>query len=204
MDNASSTKQVSMKISSGSKIKDVDYSNATNLIYLNLEATAKGKTTDTIYSINIMKQLQKVSSSSIVDNMVLLNNTGSLYFEDSKNNLYNQVKHVADLQTGHLIGCDAEDRVYVQSLDEKSSISVLSGNEVIKTLKLPDTDYIEFYSDKSNVYVIYSDYIISLSQDMSAKFTYDEKLTFLGLGGTHIYFRDSNKNIVALVSGFES
>jgi hypothetical protein len=204
IDNATSNQQLSFKITAGTKIKDVDYSNATNLIYLNLEATSNGKTTDSIYSINVMKQLQKVSSNSIVDSMVLLNNTGSLYFEDSDNNLYNRVKRVTDLQTGHLIGCDTDDQVYVQSIDDKSSISVISGSKVIKTLKLPGTDYIEFYSDKSNVYAIYSDYIINLSGDLSAKFTYDASLTFLGLGGSNIYFRDEAGNIIVLASSFES
>jgi hypothetical protein len=205
IDSDTSTKQLSFKITAGTKIKDVDYSNATNLIYLNLESTSsKGKTTDTIYSVNIMKQLTKISSSSIVDNMVLLNNTGSLYFEDADSNLYDRVKHVVDLQTGHLIGCDSQDRVYVQSLDDKSSISVISGSKVVNTLQLPDTDYIEFYSDKSNVYVIYDDYIINLSGDLSAKFTYDKSLTFLGLGGSNIYFRDSAGDIVVMASSFQS
>lgn len=204
IDNAVANKQLSFKISAGTKIKDVDYSNATNLIYLNLETTSKSKTTNTIYSINIMKELTKVSSSSIVDNMVLLNNTGSLYFEDDDNNLYNRVKKVVDLNTGHLIGCDSEDRVYVQSIDDESSISVLSGSKVVKKLELPGADYLKFYSDKSNVYVIYDDYIINLSGDMSAKFTYDKSLTFLGLGGTSIYFRDTDGNIVAMASSFTS
>ncbi len=204
IDNDVSNKQLSIKITSGTKIKDVDYSNATNLIYINLETKKSGTTTNTIYSINIMKELTKVSSSSIVDNMVLLNNTGSLYYEDGDNNLYNRVKKVVDLDTGHLIGCDSEDRVYVQSIDDKSSISVLSGSKTDKVLTLPDTDYISFYSDKSNVFAIYNDYIINLSGDMSARFTYDSSLTFLGLGGSNVYFRDTEGNIIAIASSFDS
>jgi hypothetical protein len=204
IENDIANKQLSIDIKPGTKIKDVDYSNATNLIYINLESTSKGETTDTIYSVNIMKQLTKVPSSGIVDNMVLLNNTSSLYFEDDDNNLYNRVKKVVDLDTGHLIGCDSEDRVYVQSIDDKSSISVISGSKVIDTLTLPDTDYLKFYSDKSNVYVIYNDYIIDLSGDMSARFTYDKNLTFVGLGGSNIYFRDTAGDIVIMASSFRT
>jgi hypothetical protein len=188
------TEQKSINLPTGSILKSVDYSSSTNLVFVNLERTNVNSTIDSIYYLNIMKELKKISLGNIINNMVLLNNSLTLYFEDNNNNLFCHSNLISDVKNVHLIGCDINDNVYVQSLDNKNMISVINNQKVINTIKLKDPLFVGFFTNKINVYAVYDSYIINLSGDMNVKLSYNIDLRFIGMGGTNAYFKDINDN----------
>jgi hypothetical protein len=143
--------------------------------------------------------MQKLSLTSVVDNMVMLGKANSLYYDDAKNNLYLHGKPFTGLQTGKLIGLDAEDRVYVQSVNN-NEIYVISNEILTKKVPLTDAGFSGFYSNKKSVYAIYSNYIVNLSGDINTKLQFDKGFKFLGMGGSNAYFRDQNNNIIGIKS----
>lgn len=200
IDNGQSTKQTSFSYPAGSKVKAVTYSNATNLVYVNIEQTKNGSETDAVYLINIMKNVQTVSLSTVVNNMVLLGKTNSLYYNNAQNTVYMNGKPVSGLQKSKVIGRDAEDRVYAQSANSAGAIYILENGKLFKTLTLPDTNVNKYYADQKGVYAVYSGYLVNLTGDMQSKLQYDSGLEFLGIGGSNAYFRDAGGDIVGLPS----
>jgi hypothetical protein len=190
--------QKSISLPNGASLKAVDYSSSTNLVFVNLEKLSGDTATDSIYYLNVMKQLKQISLGDIINNMVLLNNSLTLYFEDNNNNLYCHSKLVSGVKNVHLIGCDENDNIYAQSLSDKSSIYVINSQKIINTLKLKDTSYIGFFTDKINAYAVYDSYIVNLSKDINVKISYDSALRFTGMGGNNVYFKDTNGDIVAI------
>jgi hypothetical protein len=191
IDSDQTIDQVELSVSGGAAVKAVDYSNDTNLVFVNIEKTKNGTVSDSVYSIDIMKNTQKLSLGSIVDNMVLLGKTNSLYYNDEKSNLYLHAEPFAGLQKGKLIGRDEEDNVYVQSADDPGSVYKVSNEKLADTLALPDPNVIRFYADKKNVYAVYGNYIVNLSGDMQAKLEFDSHLQFLGFGGANAYLLEA-------------
>ncbi|MFL0198019.1 hypothetical protein ACJDU8_20990 [Clostridium sp. WILCCON 0269] len=188
--------QKSISVPKNSSIKSVDYSSATNLIFINLEQISRNNEIDSIYYLNIMKNVKRIHSGRRVNNMLLANNSLALYFEDNNSNLYCHSKPIFGVKRAHIIGCDANDNVYARSLDDKSIIYVVNNNNLIKTQRLIDSNFAGFYTDKNNVYVIYKNYIINLISN--AKLTYNSHLKFMGMGGLNVYFKDNNNHIVRL------
>ena len=190
------TIQKSFFIPKNSKLKSVDYSSATNLIFVNMEQGNGNNKKDNIYYINIMKNVKRIVPGHLVNSMLLANNSPALYFEDGNNNLYCHSKLISGVKRAHIIGCDVNDNVYARSLVDKSKIYVVDNNKLITTQKLNDLNFIGFYTNKSDVYVIYKNYIINLTS--KAKLTYNNNLKFIGMGGLNVYFRDNNNNIVGM------
>ena len=193
------TKQKSIPIPRGSIIKSVDYSSSTNLVFINLEEkVGRSITRNSIYYLNIMKNLKHIIPGQIINNMVLLNNSLNLYFEDNNKNLFSHSKLVSSVKKVNIIGCDKYDNVYVQSVEDKSKIYILNNQKIIKTKKLIDPAYIGFYTNKKDVFAIYKDYLINISGDVNIKFINNSNLKFVGMGGSNVYFKDANNNIVAM------
>jgi len=190
------TLQKSFIIPKNSTIKSVDYSSATNLIFVNMEQSSGNNKKDKIYYINIMKNVKQIIPGHLVNSMLLSNNSLALYFEDENNNLYCHSKIIVGVKKAHIIGCDANDNVYARSLVDKSKIYVVNNNKLITTQGLNDLNFTMFYTNKSDVYVIYKNYIINLTS--KAKLTYNDNLKFIGMGGLNVYFRDNNNNIVGM------
>lgn len=190
------TEQKSFAIPENSSIKSVDYSSATNLIFINLEKGSGNNKIGSIYYLNIMKNVKRIYPGHTVNNMLLASNSLSLYFEDEKNNLYCHSKLISGVRRAHIIGIDVNDNVYARSLNDKSIIYVVNNNNLIKTLRLNDLNFVGFYSNKNDVYIIYRNYILNLTSN--AKLTFNKDLRFIGMGGLNAYFKDSNDNIVGI------
>lgn len=193
------TLQKTINIQKGTAVKQVDYSSLTNLILINTESGNGSSLVNRIYRINIMKRLTILEINTITNNMVLLNNTFTLYYEDYNNNLYCYPKPIAGFNKKkiRLLGCDLNDNVFVQSLDNKNTIYVLKNQKIEKTISLNGPLYKEIYANKIGVYLVYSNYLINLANDTNKKIPLDKDLKFIGIGGDKIYFRDSNDNIIA-------
>ncbi|MEY8000694.1 hypothetical protein AB8U03_10865 [Clostridium sp. Mt-5] len=197
IENGLITEQKSFAVPKNSAIKSVDYSSATNLIFINLEQISGNNKIDSIYYLNIMKNVRRIYPGHRVNNMLLANNSLALYFEDNNNNLYCHSKPILGVKRAHIIGCDSSDNVYARSLDNKSIIYVVNNNNLIKIRRLNDLNFVGFYTNKNNVYVIYKNYIINLTSN-NARLTYNNDLRFIGMGGLNVYFKDSNDHIVGL------
>ncbi|MCX6383835.1 MAG: hypothetical protein NTV16_05025 [Actinobacteria bacterium] len=193
------TLQKTINIQKGTAVKQVDYSSLTNLILINTESGNGSSLVNRIYRVNIMKRLAILEINTITNNMILLNNTFTLYYEDYNNNLYCYPKPIEGFNKKkiRLLGCDLNDNVFVQSLDKKGTIYVLKNQKIEKTISLNDPLYKEIYANKIGVYLVYSNYLINLADDTNKKIPLDKDLKFIGIGGDKIYFRDSNDNIIA-------
>jgi len=196
IENGLITIQKSFIIPENSTIKSADYSSVTNLIFINMEQGSGNNKKDYIYYLDIMKNVKRIYPGHLVNRMLLANNSLALYFEDRNNNLYCHSKLISGVKRAHIIGCDANDNVYARSLDDKSTIYVVNNNNLITTQRLNDLNFIGFYTNKSDVYVIYKNYIINLTS--KGKLTYNKDLKFIGIGGLNAYFRDKNNNIVGM------
>mgnify|MGYP001599847795 FL=1 len=86
--------------------------------------------------------------------------------------------------------------LFRSSLDDKGKIYVVNNNKLITTQRLNDLNFIRFYTNKSDVYVIYKNHIINLTS--KAKLNYRNNLRFMGMSGLNVYFRDNNNNIIAM------
>jgi len=197
--NNMETLQKTINIPAGATIKHIDYSALTNLIFFNIESGDSSKLANTLYYLNIMKRVKTINLKNAINNMVLLNNTFTLYYEDSNNNLFCYPQPIVDFnkQKVQLLGCDSGDNVFIESLDNKNTIYIVKNEKIDKTINLNDHAYIEIYTNKIGVYVVYSNYIINLAGDINKKMLLDKNLKFIGIGGPKIYFRDSISNIIS-------
>ncbi|MCL4377646.1 MAG: hypothetical protein M1409_04580 [Actinobacteria bacterium] len=202
------TLQKTIKIPEDATIKHIDYSALTNLVFLNVENGSGSSLKSALYYLNIMKRLKTVQLKTIINNMVLLNNAFTLYYEDYDNILYcypQPIKSIEglDFKKTRLLGCDSTDNVFIQSLNNRHNIYILKNGSIDNIINLNDLAYNEFYADKIGVYVIYSNYIINLAGDINKKMLLDRNLLFVGAGGDKMYFRDSDGNIIAKIIKFE-
>ncbi|MCL4377637.1 MAG: hypothetical protein M1409_04535 [Actinobacteria bacterium] len=193
------TLQKTINITAGTTIKHIDYSSLTNLIFFNIEGSNGSSLINTLYYLNIMKRVKTINLKNTINNMVLLNNTFTLYYEDYNNNLfcYPQPIEGFNKKKIRLLGCDSNDNIYVQSLDKKSTAYVLKNEKIEKIISLNDPLYEEIYADKIGVYLVYGNYLINLADDTNKKIPLDKDLKFIGISGAKIYFRDSNDNIIS-------
>jgi hypothetical protein len=162
--------QKTFSVSAGAVIKQADYSSQTGEVYFNI----KSDKNEQIYNFNLMKQLKKIFAGSQIVNMALANDSVTLYYE--KNNmLYCHMQPVKALKNKKisLLGCDMNDNVYVRSLNDKKYVYVIKGVSIIKTILLSDTGFSKVYSNKTNIYLIYSDYFIKLSPNSIDKYAYE-------------------------------
>jgi hypothetical protein len=193
------TLQKTIKISAGATIKHVDYSTLTNLVLINIESGKSSNLINTMYYLNIMKRLKTFQLENAINNMILLNNTFTLYFEDKNNNLYCYPNPISGFNKKkvRLLGSDSNDNVFIESLDNKNTIYFVKNEKIDKTINLNDPAYMEIYTNKIGVYVVYSNYIINLAGDIDKKMLIDKNFKFIGIGGNKIYFRDSNGYIIS-------
>lgn len=203
IDNNTEILQKTINISSDTTIKQFDYSSLLNQIIINTESGKGGNLVSIVYRIDLLKGLHVLGIKSVINRMVFLNNTFSIYYEDKNNNLYCYPDPITGFEKKkiHLLGCDSNDDVFIQSLDNKNIVYVLKNKKIDKTINLSDPAYEEIYTNKIGVYLIYSNYILNLAGDINNKITFEKNLKFVGIGGNKIFFRDSNKNIIWENSG---
>lgn len=191
------TVQKSFTVPLGTTIRGADYSTNTNMIMI--DASRGNGAGSTVYSLNIMKRLKSRSTAKTVGSLVLLNNSAGYYCVDANHRLYFNLAPVSALanQTVKLLGSDASDSVYVQSLTDKKNVYMLRNNALSATIKLDNPDFSAVYASKSGVYLIYPDHIVDLTGTGVKDVPYDRQLTFLAVGGSTAYFVNGKGAIVA-------
>lgn len=180
-------------VASGSIIKQIDYSSLTGQVYFNIEC---GKA-DTIYHINIMKKLIKITVGGSIDNMILTNARQNVYY-DKDNTLYCQLKPVKRFNNIkiRILGCDIYDNVYLQSQVDKACVYVTKDNIVVKTIRLDDPDFTKVYINKTAVYLVYPNHILKLSTDGIKNISYNENCIFKGFISNHLYLLNKDGSII--------
>lgn len=203
IDNNVSMFQQSFSITATSNIKKVEYSSLTNLIVINTERNSNNQITDKVYYINIMKRVKLLASEKIVDNMVLLHKSLSLYYQNNGGALFCNSKKIAGFENEKikLLGCDVNDNIYVQSMTQKNNFYVLNNNKIMNTIKLKDSDYTKILYNGSAIYVVYRNYVINLVNDTNKKITYDKNTSFMNIVDKRIYVRNNNEIKTEEISG---
>jgi len=194
IDSGQETRQASFAGEAGARVKAVDYSNQTNLVYVNLAQLKGNAETDAVYSVNIMKTIRKVPVSRVADNMVLLGALDTIYYNTTDGRLYGGSKQLAD--KGKVIGRDAQDRVYVLSWTDNRTVLIYKKKKRVDTVTLPEPGPIRFYTNQKGVYAVYGTHMINLAGDVNTKMQFESGLAFIGMGGENTYFRDTDGSIV--------
>lgn len=189
----------SFNVPKSTTVQQLDYSTTSSYVFMHLRAGSGSKAIDMVYYLDIMKRLHKTNLRYLVNNMVQLNNSIRYYCEDSKGILHFETKNVKGFEKKkvRLLGCDAEDFVYFQDMTDPTTIYKTDQQNNLSKFTLQDPDF-AVYSDKEGVYVIYGDSIINLAGDKVRRMGYDSNLSFIGMGGSNMFFRNKDGDIVSI------
>ncbi|MHB1376967.1 MAG: hypothetical protein ACYCXB_06015 [Candidatus Humimicrobiaceae bacterium] len=127
IDNNTEILQKTINISSDTIVKQFDYSNLLNQIIINTESGKGGSLVSIVYRIDLLKGLHILGIKSVINKMVFLNDTFNIYYEDKNNNLYCYPDPITGFEKKkiHLLGCDSNDGVFIQLLDNKNIVYAL-------------------------------------------------------------------------------
>ncbi len=185
-------------VSGFTRIKDLEYSPLVNIIYLNVERNSGGYTENVVYRIDLFNNMGRYASNMIVNKMVMLKLTENLYFEDGNGTIYYSGYPLRIFNEGvDLIGLDLNDKVYFISSD-RTKIYVVSGRQILATIDLEDTNPITWYSDNTNVYLVYQDYVccISAGEPLRKVGKMSRYVTFQTIKGSTMYVRTNDNRVV--------
>lgn len=200
IDNGTVTEQKSIAIPGNAEVIKLDYSTATSTVFFNVRTGSGANARDTVYYLDIMKRLHKNSLGYAAQHIIMLEKSVTFFYTDAQGILHSKLKAVKGLENTkvRLLGSDSADNVYLQSLDNPNTLIKLDNSNGTSTVSLQDTNYKEAYCDKTGVYLIYGNYIINVASNPDSKMAYDGNLNFIGMGGSSMFFRDGNGNIVSL------
>ncbi|HAN10267.1 MAG TPA: hypothetical protein DCP90_06620 [Clostridiales bacterium] len=190
MSSGESIEQVELGSANFLRIKQVEYSSLTNVIYVNVEMLQKGKIINTIFRINIMKRVSKYQSGALYTKVVLLSHEDKLIVEDNKNNIYINKSSfkTKEYKKFILIGKDQEDNFYISPVDVPSKILKIKGKDIIEEKIIGDTSFSSIHNNKEGVFLIFKDYIWPLKQDVTpAGIKLNKGNTFLDLFDNVLY-----------------
>lgn len=199
IDSKSKTQQKEMTVSKDTSIINLGYSTATSIVFFETRSNSGAKARDTINYFDIMKRLH-YERLYLTQKVIMLNKMVKFYYENNDNILYSQFKAVSGIENTKikLLGCDLNDNIYMQSLDNSNTLFIMDDSGNIKTTELEDLYFYKTYSNQDGFFLIYNDYLMNIASDAQTKIHYDNKLHFLGMGGNKIYFRSLNGDIVAI------
>ncbi len=180
-------------------VRQLDYSATSSYVFMHLRSGSGSKAKDMVYYLDIMKKVHKTNLNYAVNSMVQLNNSIRYYAEDSKGILHFENRSVKGFEKKkvRLLGCDAEDYVYLQDMAEPTTIYKLDQKNNLSKFTLQDPEF-AVYSDKEGVYVIYGNAVINLAGDEVRRMGYDSNLSFIGMGGSNMFFRNKDGDIVSI------
>ncbi|HCC07896.1 MAG TPA: hypothetical protein DEP72_07045 [Clostridiales bacterium] len=193
-----SVEQVELETSNFVRIKQVEYSSLTNVIYVNVEMLKNDKIINTIFRINIMKSVSKYQTGSEYAKIVLLNHEDKLIVEDNQNNIYiNKILFkTKEYKKFTLLGKDQEDNFYASPINASNIILKIKGKVVTEEKTIGDTSFTSIHSNKEGIFLLFKDYIWPLNQDETpAGIKRDEKDTFIDLFDNVLY-EINNKGVL--------
>lgn len=184
--------QKTLTVDTGSTVKQADYSSMTGHVYFNV----KNGSSESLYYINMMKELNDVAVRTPLDSLVITDYSGVLYYEHNGSLFYRsqKVRKLGNTRT-KLLGSDSSGNIYVQSLDDTTKIYVIKGIDIVKTIHLADTGFKSVYSDKSAICLVYPGHILDITRDNGTPVQCDKAFTFKGMASGHYYFSGSDGSI---------
>lgn len=183
-----------------SRIKELEGSPVINVKYINVETKNGSKISNVIYRVDLFNNMSPVITGKIISKLTMLKQKDRLYYEDDKGDIYySGGKLNIFKEKVHLIGTDLDDNIYFISQDKKDKIYKVSNNKIIDTIELSDTDIVTWYSDNTNVYLVYPTYIINISSDepFNRLIRLSNYVTFEAIKTNKVYLR-SNDNIIVI------
>lgn len=182
-----------------SKIKELEGSPVINVKYINVETKSGTKESNTIYRIDLFNSMSQVVSGKVISKLTMLKQKDRLYYQDNKGDIYYSGGKLSIFKEKvNIIGTDFEDNLYFISAVNKNKIYKVQNNKIIKTIDLSDTDVINWYSDNTNVYLIYPTYIVNVSSEDPYKrlVKLSNYVTFEAIKTNTVYLRTKDNIIV--------
>lgn len=205
IDTGITVKQKSFNVPKNTGISNLGYSTATSTVYFVARNLSDPNSGDTLYYLDIMKSLHSQPLGFCVNHIVMLNKSVKFYYEDPNNILFSRLKAVNGIDNKiKLLGCDKNDTVYMQSLDNQDNLLQMDSSGNIQTIKLQDKNFNSVFYDQNEVYLVYGNYLTDISSDPQKKMQFDPRLHFLGACGDKVYFRDPGGDIIQLIKRFQS
>jgi hypothetical protein len=199
IDTERKSKYNKFNINNFSRIKDINMSPVINMIYINVE-TKSGKTTNNlIYKVNLFNTMSIVKSGYIFNEMIMLQYTDMVYYEDENSNIY-YGSNKLNIFKGNvdMIGIDEEDQLYFLSKKNKDVVYVVKSNKIVKTIKLEDTDVINTYTNNYDVYLIYGSYVLDISSNnpLEKVAKLSNNVTFEAIKNGYMYTRTTDNLLI--------
>ncbi|MDD2376177.1 MAG: hypothetical protein PHD15_02925 [Clostridia bacterium] len=182
-----------------SRIKEFECSPVINIIYMNIETKSGIKENNIIYRIDLFKGSSQVVSDKIISKLCMLKAKDRLYYEDNKSNIYYSGGKLSIFKEKvNLIGTDLDDNIYFISSENKNKVYKVQNNKIVDTIDLTDTDVLSYYSDNTNVYLIYPTYIINISSENPNKrlIKLSNYVTFESIKNNTVYLKTKDNTII--------
>ena len=185
-------------VSGFNKIKDMEYSPIVNIIYLNVERTVSGSLDNVVYRIDLFNNMSRYASNMIINKMVMLKQRDGLYFQEDDGTMYYRGYPIRVFNTGvDLIGLDLDDNVFFIN-EDRTKVYIVSGTTITNTIEITDTNVIGWYSDNTNVYLIYPDYVVCISSKtpLEKLARMSQYMTFQAIKGDTMYLKTNDGRVI--------
>lgn len=184
-----------------SKVKDINMSPLTNMIYINLETKVNNKINNTIYKVDLFNNIAQVRTGTIIEKMIPLQHNDYIYYQDKDYNIYFSSGYYSLFKSDvEMIGIDSDDHVYFLDKDTHSTIYILGGTSrtIIDTIKLTDNNILETYTNNKGVYIIYPTYVINVASETPFEKVgrMSEYAEFEAIKGDRMYLKSKDNILV--------
>ena len=187
-------------INNFSRIKEFECSPLINIIYINIETKSGLKESNSIYRIDLFKGSSVVVSGKIISKLTMLKQKDKLYYEDNKGTVYYSggILNIFK-ESVNIIGTDLDDNIYFISSKNKDKVYKLQNNKIVDTINLTDTDVTNYYSDNTNIYLVYPTYIINITSEDSNKrlIKLSNYVTFETIKDNTVYLKTKDNTIIS-------
>lgn len=182
------------------KIKELEGSPVINVKYINIETKSGLKENNVIYRVDLFGSISQVISGKIISKLTMLKQKDKLYYQDNKGNIYYSGGILNIFKEDvNLIGTDLDDNIYFISSENKDKVYKVQNNKIIDTIELSDKDVVSYYSDNTNVYLIYPTYIINISSEDPHKrlIKLSSYVTFESIKTNTVYLKTKDNTIIS-------
>jgi hypothetical protein len=195
IDQDEKTDQKSISVNNLYEIRDVKYSSITNVIYIDVKTGNENKSSDRIYKVDIMKNITVYADNKKISGIALLKNKDSFIYQDSNSNVYIKGKtfNYKNNKKFVLLGTDSKDCIYLSPKLDLGEVLIVQNGAVVGEKHLEDSEYTGIISGDGNVYAVYKDHMINLSDDTRTDISPDTAL--IGIRNGSMMLRNTNSEV---------
>jgi len=199
IDKKEKTKHKSFTVKNFSKIAQVDYSQLTNLIYINTEIKNGTKTSNNIYRVNIVSRVTIFSTGQNIEKIALLSNKDTIFYQNDKNIIFKdsyKYNAIPNEDKGlNLLGKDKENNIYFQSIKTPALIYKCNGNTIIDKIQIENSNFNEVCESPVGLFLIYKDRVLNISAEVPIDIYFSDGTEFYGIFSETLYMNDKEGNI---------